>query len=56
MRVLILHHFEDGGIRYKPEPYPQHVPDETAQRFIADGKARALEEVKPEPPKKRRKT
>jgi hypothetical protein len=55
MRVLILHHFEDGGIRYKPEPYPQHVPDEMAQRFIAEGKAQALDSVKAETPKKRRK-
>jgi len=55
VRVIILYTFEDSGIRYKPEPYPQYIPDETAQRFVAEGKAQALDSLKTETPKKRRK-
>lgn len=56
MRVMILHTFEDGGVKYKPEPYPQYVTDEIGQRFVAEGKAKSLDEPKPETPKRRRKS
>lgn len=55
MRVMILYTFEDSGINYKPEPFPQHVPDDVGQRFIVEGKAKALDDDKPEAPKRRRK-
>jgi hypothetical protein len=54
MRVMILYTFEDNGIKYKPEPFPQHVPEEVGQRFVVEGKAKALDVV-PDAPKKRRK-
>jgi hypothetical protein len=54
MRVMILYTFEDSGIKYKPEPFPQHVPDDVGQRFVVEGKAKALDVV-PDAPKKRRK-
>jgi hypothetical protein len=52
---MILYTLEDNGVKYKPEPYPQYVTDEIGQRFIAEGKAKSLDE-KPEAPKKRRKS
>lgn len=54
MRVMILYTFEDSGINYKPEPFPQHVPDDVGQRFVVEGKARSLDVVA-DAPKKRRK-
>lgn len=42
---MILYTFDDGGVHYKPEPYPQYVSDEIGKRFVAEGKAKSLEPV-----------